>query len=59
MGSGERVAYFEERPAFIAKNRYTMPSEVTLPRNPAEVFGAVAQHIPYFSKQRNAAAQQK
>ncbi len=53
VGSGERVAYFEERPAFIAKNRCNMPSEITLPRDPLKVFDAVAQHIPYFKKQES------
>ncbi len=45
ISSGERIVYTEERPAFLAKNRYSMPEE--LPLN----FDAVAQHIPYYNQQ--------
>jgi len=30
VGSGERVLYTEERPAWLAKNRYGLPSEMDL-----------------------------
>lgn len=30
VGSGQRVMYTEERPAFIAKNRYSLPPELPL-----------------------------
>jgi hypothetical protein len=32
IGSGERVLYLEERPGFIAKNRYGMPPQVPFPK---------------------------
>ena len=30
LGSGERVLYTEERPAFLAKNRYSLPDVLPL-----------------------------
>ena len=33
IGSGERILFLEERPAFIAKNRYSMPSEIPMEWN--------------------------
>lgn len=54
VGSGERIAYTEERPAFIAKNRFSMPPEIVLPKDPLKVFDAVTQHIPYFSSKQTA-----
>lgn len=30
VGTGERVLYTEERPAFLAKNRYSLPPEMSL-----------------------------
>jgi hypothetical protein len=32
IGSGERLLYLEERPGFIAKNRYGMPSTISFPK---------------------------
>lgn len=32
IGSGERLLYLEERPGFIAKNRYGMPSIIPFPK---------------------------
>lgn len=32
IGSGERVLHLEERPGFIAKNRYGMPSTIPFPK---------------------------
>lgn len=43
IGSGERIIYTEERPAFLAKNRYAMPEELPLK------FSEVSKHIPYFN----------
>jgi hypothetical protein len=43
IGSGERVAYTEERPSHYAKTRYAMPSEVSLPKGGA--YAAIASHI--------------
>ena len=33
IGSGERVMYLEERPGFIAKNRYGMPASIGFPKD--------------------------
>lgn len=45
VGAGERLLFTEERPAFIAKNRFSMPAE--LPLN----WDALAANIPFFSGQ--------
>lgn len=44
VGGGDRLLYTQERPAFLAKNRYSMPD--VLPMD----FAAVAEHIPFFAK---------
>lgn len=49
IGSGERVLYTQERPAFMAKSRYTMPD--TLPLD----WSAVAQHIRFYAEKKEAA----
>ena len=53
IGGGQRVIYSEERPAFLAKNRYSMPDAIDIPDdpNPASAWNAVAAHIPYFNQQ--------
>lgn len=43
-GGGTRVIYTEERPGFIAKNRYGMPAEVTYKRG--EGWSALAAYFP-------------
>lgn len=54
VGGGMRALFVEERPAFIAKNRFFMPDVIDLPdvkgADPA-LWHAVAQHIPYFTQQ--------
>jgi AAA domain len=57
VGGSQRMLYTEQRPAFIAKNRYSMPAEIMLPNNPdpATVFGAIAQYIPYYAQSSTAA----
>lgn len=42
VGGGERLLYTNERPGFLAKNRYAMPN--TLPMS----WEAVAEHIPFL-----------
>jgi hypothetical protein len=32
IGSGERILYLDERPGFIAKNRYDMPASIGFPK---------------------------
>lgn len=50
VGSGQRVLYLEERPGFVAKNRFALPASVDLPatNDPAALWGAFAQHLPNF-----------
>lgn len=43
-GGGLRVIYLEERPGFIAKNRYGMPAEI--PYSKGKGFEALAKHLP-------------
>jgi hypothetical protein len=42
VGSGERVMYLSERPAYTAKQRYNLPDSIPLS------WDALAEHIPYF-----------
>lgn len=46
VGSGERIIYTEERPAYYAKNRYGMPEELPLD------WEKVAACIPYYNSQK-------
>lgn len=52
IGGGQRVLYFEERPAFIAKNRYGLPPSLDLPtqanawKSPDAVWAKFAELIP-------------
>lgn len=48
IGSGERNLYTEERPAFIAGNRYSLPPEITFDKD-GEHWATIAAHVPYFS----------
>jgi hypothetical protein len=43
VGSGERVMYLSERPAYTAKQRYNLPDSIPLS------WDALAEHIPYFN----------
>tara|TARA_R110000851_G_scaffold182721_1_gene331834 strand:- start:14966 stop:15718 length:753 start_codon:yes stop_codon:yes gene_type:complete len=43
VGAGERIMFTEERPAFVAKNRYSLPAEMPLD------WSELAKHIPYFN----------
>lgn len=43
VGTGERLIFTEERPAFLAKNRFNMPDQLPLS------WDAVASSIPYFN----------
>ena len=44
-GAGLRVAYLEERPGFIAKNRYDMPSEMAFKKG--QGFSSLAKYLPH------------
>ena len=50
ISSGDRVLFTEERPGFLAKNRYSLPTELPLD------FNALAAHIPYYRDAAKAAA---
>ena len=50
VGGGDRVLYTTERPAFLAKNRYSLPD--TLPLDWSEL----SQHIPALTTQQKEAA---
>jgi len=43
-GAGLRVIYLDERPGFIAGNRYDMPSEINFKKG--EGWAALAKHLP-------------
>lgn len=49
-GGGQRVVYTSERPAYKAKNRYSMPESISLPNDPALAWSTVAQHISYYNQ---------
>lgn len=48
VGGGQRVLNLEERPAFVAKSRFTVPSAIDLPtsQDPEELWHTFAQHLP-------------
>ncbi len=46
IGSGKRVIYTEERPAYHAKNRYSMPDMIQIPDDPSEAWDAFSAHLP-------------
>lgn len=50
IGAGERIVFTEERPAFVAKNRFSMPPELPLD------WDKVAATIPYFNNDLSKAA---
>lgn len=49
VGSGERVVYTEQRPAFEAKNRFDLPAQIQVKdKNWGDVWGTLSQNIPWF-----------
>jgi hypothetical protein len=48
IGSGERILYTEERPAFSAGNRYGLPSEIPFDKD-GSYWGVIADHVPFFN----------
>ncbi len=48
VGTGELVLYTEERPAFMAGNRYSLPSEIAFDKV-GEYWATIAAHVPFFS----------
>lgn len=49
VGTGERILYTEERPAFIAGNRYSLPEEIPFDKNGA-YWNVIAQHVPFYNQ---------
>lgn len=49
VGSGERILYTEERPAFIAGNRYSLPPEIQFDHQ-GQYWNIIAQHVPYYNQ---------
>lgn len=47
VGSGERVLYTEERPAFRAGNRFGLPPEIPFDRE-GQYWNTIKSHIPYY-----------
>jgi hypothetical protein len=59
VGSGQRIIYTEQRPAYEAKNRYDLPSEIHVKeKNWSEVWAPIAQNVPWFSQFYEAPEQQ-
>lgn len=50
VGSGERLIHTVERPAFLAKNRWSLPDNLPL-LSPPEGWNAYASGIPYYASQ--------
>lgn len=48
IGSGERVLYTEERPSFMAGNRYGLPAEIPFDKE-GQYWNVIAQHVPFFT----------
>lgn len=49
VGSGDRFLYTEERPPFIAKNRYGLPPEIPFLRD-GTPWGIIAEHVPFYAQ---------
>jgi hypothetical protein len=48
VGTGERVLYSEERPAFMAGNRYGLPAEIPFTKD-GSYWGTIAEYVPFFN----------
>lgn len=49
IGSGDRVLYTEERPAFQAKNRFRLPAEIPFDLD-GSYWGVLADNIPFLNQ---------
>jgi hypothetical protein len=47
VGSGQRMMFTQERPTFIAKNRYNLPAQINFDEQ-ANYWGVLANNIPYL-----------
>lgn len=51
VGSGERVLYTEQRPAYEAKNRFGLPGQIHVKtKDWSDVWEVLAAHIPWFAQ---------
>lgn len=48
VGSGDRILYTEERPAFMAGNRYSLPSEIPFDKA-GGYWSVLANAVPFFN----------
>ena len=48
VGSGDRYLFTDERPAFVAGNRYGLPEEIPFDKDGA-YWNVIASHVPYFN----------
>lgn len=49
VGSGDRYLFTDERPAFVAGNRYNLPEEIPFDKD-GVYWSVIASHIPYFNQ---------
>ena len=57
-----RILWTAERAGHLAKNRFSMPSQIILPDatdNPGAMFATVAQYLPYYKAMMEGATAQK
>ncbi len=51
VGSGERIIYTEQRPAYESKNRYNLPAQIYVKEKDwSDVWAVLADHIPWFKQ---------
>lgn len=49
VGTGERILYTEERPSFMAGNRYGLAAEIPFDKN-GEYWSEIASKVPFFNQ---------
>lgn len=49
VGTGDRILYTEERPAFMAGNRYSLPSEIPFTKD-GSYWEEIAKAVPFFNR---------
>lgn len=49
IGSGERILYTEERPAYKAKNRFGLPEQIPFDAD-GQYWNTIADSVPYYKK---------
>jgi hypothetical protein len=51
VGSGERIVYTEQRPAYEAKNRFSLPAQIHVKQKDwSDVWAVLATSIPWFQQ---------